>query len=167
MRLLIHDLEKQALNQVFPGLDESVRVIRSDEETHACIGCFGCWIKTPAVCIIPDECQKMGALLGHSSEALIISRCCYGGYSPTVKKAIDRCIGYLLPHFEIRRGEVHHISRYPEKLKLTVRLYGEDISAEERAIAEQLVQANGLNLNVSEASVRFYRSPAEMKGEAL
>lgn len=167
MRLIIHDLEEEELKRLFPKLEESVRVIRALQDTLNCIGCFGCWVKTPSVCVIRDEFQQIGALFAESSEVLLISKCCYGGYSPTVKRIMDRCISYLMPYFEIRKNEVHHVSRYSEKLRFTVRLYGEDITSEERAVAEQLVEANGLNLNASETSVRFYQRPEEMRGEPL
>lgn len=167
MRLLIHDLDGQEPGEIFPHMDESVHAIKAKSENAGCAGCFGCWTKTPAVCVIHDEFQNIGELLSKSSELLIISECYYGGYSPELKAVIDRSISYLLPYFTIRNNEMHHTSRYPNKLTLTVRMYGSGITDDEREIAKQLVAANALNFNASHSPVRFYSSPEQMRGESL
>lgn len=47
MKLLIHDMEEQAFKELLPNTMKDVRIISDDNFMHHCIGCFGCWIKTP------------------------------------------------------------------------------------------------------------------------
>ena len=30
------------------------KIIKPQEPIHPCIGCFGCWVKTPGKCVIHD-----------------------------------------------------------------------------------------------------------------
>lgn len=41
--------------------------------------------------------QHIGALVGQSDPLIIVSRCCYGGYSSPIKAVLDRAIGGSLP----------------------------------------------------------------------
>ena len=109
----------------------------------------------------------MGRHLGASGEYLILSRVVYGGFSPFVKNVLDRNIGYILPFFELRRGEMHHKPRYPGRFRLHVFGYGEDVAPEEQATFRRLAEANGLNLNAQSVTVRLGRCPEELelKGE--
>lgn len=167
MKILIHDLTAQEFGSLYPQLNEDITVIQNDAEIHNCIGCFGCWIKTPASCIIKDSYKDMGKLISQSEELIIISRCYYGGYSPYVKNVLDRSISFMLPYFDIRNGEMHHKSRYSKKIKFTVCFYGEDITNDEKQTASEIVTANSMNLNLKESSVKFYRDYNDMKGEIL
>lgn len=93
----------------------------------------------------------------------------YGGYSAFVKNVMDRNIGYLLPFFTVRKSEMHHADRYPNRLKMTVIGYGEDITEEETETFKNLVAANALNLNTQGYRVIMVKSPEEVKNvlEAL
>ena len=63
MRLLVHDLKTEDFLGVFPDMPKDTMVISDNDSIHHCIGCFGCWIKTPAVCIIRDKYGDMGEYL--------------------------------------------------------------------------------------------------------
>ena len=128
-------------------------------------GCFGCWCKTPGKCVIPDGYGDFGKHLGACGEYLILSRVVYGGFSPFVKNVLDRNIGYILPFFELRKGEMHHKPRYPDRFRLRVFGYGEEVSPEEQAVFRRLAEANGLNLNAQSVTVRLGRSPEELAFE--
>jgi multimeric flavodoxin WrbA len=167
MRMIIHDLNDQEIKELIPQMGEDFTVISNTHEIHKCIGCFGCWIKTPVACVINDAYKGMGKLISQCEEVIIISQCYYGGFSPFVKNVLDRSIGYMLPYFVIRNGEMHHESRYSERLKLTAHFYGEDITPDERNIATKLVAANELNLNLKDHTVHFYDNLQSMRGEIL
>ncbi len=121
----------------------------------SCVGCFGCWIKTPGRCVIKDGYENIGRDMAHCEEVLIISRCVYGSYSPFVKNILDRSISYVLPFFVKRNNEIHHQMRYNNTPALSVRFYGEKITEAEKNTAEALVQANITNMNMKLTSIHF------------
>ncbi|MDF2803085.1 MAG: hypothetical protein K0S61_2988 [Anaerocolumna sp.] len=165
MKLLIHDLEKTEIDKIIGNTNEDIAVVDNTNRINNCIGCFGCWIKTPSSCVIKDSYMDMGKLIAKSDDIIIISKCVYGGYSPFIKNVLDRSISYVLPYFTIRKGEMHHKSRYLNQSKLSVYFYGEDITNEERITAQDLVTANALNLNMLTTNCSITRSLDDMKGE--
>ncbi|MDL2215491.1 flavodoxin family protein [Ruminococcaceae bacterium OttesenSCG-928-N02] len=150
--VIIHDLQGDALRLLPRGT--SFSVIDANEQAAYCIGCFGCWLKTPGVCILKDGLQHAGATLPQSDEIIIVSQNCYGGYSPSVKKVLDRSIAADLPFFTLRGGEVHHPFRYKKRPACKVFLYG-DATPFEKETAQKLVQANALNLAWQQVTLTF------------
>ncbi|WP_394920715.1 flavodoxin family protein [uncultured Robinsoniella sp.] len=165
MKLIIHDLPKEEFHKLMPDPDKDTLVIGEDPGIHPCIGCFGCWLKTPGTCMIrSDAYGDMGYLISQSEKITIISKCCYGGFSSFVKNVLDRSLPYLHPDFVIKNGEMHHKQRYKKEFELTVHFYGEAITEEEKEIAKELVKANSINFYCKVRKVSFFRSPDQIKG---
>ncbi len=165
MKLFIHDLPEDMAKTLFSHHSSDYKIISGCADITPCMGCFGCWIKSPAKCCIPDKYHNMGKFLASSEEFIIISRCIYGCYSPEVKVLLDRSISYLLPFFKVRNGMVHHKLRYKTSFSLTTYFYGEDLTPNEISTAKQLVQSNACNLNVSNYETIFLKNPLELGGE--
>lgn len=127
-----------------------------------CMGCFGCWMKTPGRCVIQDRASVLPELLKECREVVIISPILYGGYSVAVKAAMERCIGYVLPYLRIVQGEMHHQLRYDHPFRLTVFFYG-GCTPQQQQIAQQLPKANGLNLGAQQYEVRFLETADQAK----
>lgn len=155
MKMLIHDLEYDALQALYRDLNDEIIIISNNNSIKHCVGCFGCWVKTPGSCMLQDEYSQTGKKLSQCDELIIISKCYYGGFSPFVKNVLDRSIGYMLPHFTIRNKEMHHKSRYKNQIKISAYVYGEDMKDKEKETLKMLVKANGLNFNSKENSVSF------------
>ncbi|MGB4589013.1 MAG: flavodoxin family protein [Clostridiaceae bacterium] len=162
MRLLIHDLSEEQFNFLFPDEIKGMHIVSDDGTIGRCIGCFGCWMKTPGVCIIKDKYENMGELLSKSDEVIIVSKCLYGGFSPFVKNVMDRSISYVLPYFETRNGEMHHKPRYDHHIAMKVWFYGEDITDQEKKTANELIKANSINLSCNYAGVNFIKELSEI-----
>lgn len=164
MNILIHDLSSEQFQSLFPEADNSAYIISDNESIQHCIGCFGCWIKTPGKCVLKDGYDNMGELLSKSEKVTIISRCFYGCYSPFVKNVLDRSIPWLLPFFKIRNNETHHKRRYQNNMQLAVYFYGE-ITTEERETAKKLVKANCTNFYSKNFKISFSKSLEELSGK--
>jgi hypothetical protein len=114
-----------------------------------CLGCFGCWIRTPGVCVIDDAGRDVARQMMHSDLLVYLTPLTFGGYSSELKKAVDRSIPNLSPFFRLVKGEVHHAKRYPRY----PRLAGIGICADRRAdpdeeeLFETLVRRNAVNLH--------------------
>ena len=39
-----------------------------------CVGCFGCWTKTPGRCVIRDDAARVYPLIARSEQVLYVSR---------------------------------------------------------------------------------------------
>ncbi|BCK01175.1 flavodoxin family protein [Anaerocolumna chitinilytica] len=163
MRLLVHDLTPQEFEALGLELSPETTVISDDGTIKPCIGCFGCWVKTPGVCVLNDKYQNMGQLLSKCSEYIIISKCCYGSYSPFVKNIFDRSISYFLPYFNNIDGETHHKKRYDNRFSLSVLFYGNDVTEAEKETAKDLVAANSTNYSRIKYNVSFYDNTLSLK----
>lgn len=165
MRMIIHDLPQQMFDSI--GMKTAGDTVISDNGSiKSCIGCFGCWIKTPGVCVLKDEYRHMGELLAACHELLVISQCFYGSYSPFVRNVWDRSIPYLLPYFTTKNSETHHTPRYQNRLTYAAYFYGEAITEAEMQTAKELVRANAANFYTDVTHISFHRSISAMK-EAL
>ena len=112
MNVIIHDLTDLQFQQIFPQITGDTRIVSNKGSIRNCIGCFGCWIKTPGQCVMKDGYENMGSILSQADTVTIISKCYYGGYSPFVKNVLDRSIPFLLPFFKMIDNETHHIKNH-------------------------------------------------------
>lgn len=167
MKMIIHDLDEIKFKRLFPELSDVYRVVSNDGTIKNCIGCFGCWVKTPGACVIRDNYGDMGEWLAKSEEVIIISECFYGGYSPFVKNVLDRSISYIHPYFETRNNEMHHKKRYNHRFEISVWFYGKDITENEKATANKLVIANSINMISDIKDIKFVETVEEIDGGIL
>ena len=143
------------------------KLIKPEGDIHHCIGCFGCWVKTPGKCVIHDGYESTGIAMGKCTELIFISHCCYGGFSPFVKTVQDRAISYIHPDFVFRKGEMHHKRRYENVISLSVYFYGENITEAEKKTARRIAEANADNYDGIVKDVFFYTSEQELEGVVL
>ncbi len=158
MRVLVTDLSHDDVAKVENALACPFDVVVGPEKSRSarcCTGCFGCWLKTPGVCVIPDGLRDMGPLFAAADELWIVSDGTFGSLSFPVKKALDRALGYLHPYFEIRNQEMHHRRRHENILHMHVLAYGCQ-SALERDAVQEIAQANALNYDADLREVSFF-----------
>ena len=153
MKLLIHDLPPAAFARFAPEY-EGWEVISALGDIRPCVGCFGCWVKTPGRCVVEDGYADVPVKLHRAEEVVFLSRLRYGCVSGAVKNVLDRCIGYVLPFFEVTRGEMHHRRRYDEEKVVSYRFYGPSTPAE-RAQAGEYAEAMSRNLRGRVKAVTF------------
>ena len=83
-----------------------------DLEMRYCIGCFGCWVKTPGVCSSQDESCEMRRAMIQSDFTLWAAPLRMGFPSAMLKKALDKSIPLIHPYMVVDQGEAHHRPRY-------------------------------------------------------
>lgn len=155
-RLFIYDVDEK-YEDIFLKFSDDDFLFSASPSVKGCIGCFGCWIKTPGQCVLKDRCNVIQNYILKSNEVVIVSPILYGGYSPNIKSVLDRSIGYILPYFRIVDGEMHHQLRYKHSFKLSVYFYGK-CDDDEKNLAKRLVKANAVNLGAENYEVNFYDS---------
>ena len=134
---------------------EKVTVIDlSSLEIHGCVGCFGCWVKTPGKCVIRDDAVQVYPQIARSQRIIYISRVRYGGYDTPMKTMLERAIPVQQAFIRLFRGETHHVQRRVADKDAIIIAYGE-ISQEEQHVFSQLVARNAYNMNFSQYKILF------------
>lgn len=77
-----------------------------------CAGDFECWVKTPGLCRTQDQAQDIARAMRDAELVVFLSPLVFGGYSSTLKKAVDRLIALIDPFFHERDGLTRHLPRY-------------------------------------------------------
>ena len=160
MGLLIHDLSPEEwakVSRYYDGWDK----VTYNGSIRPCVGCFSCWNRDPGRCAIKDGYDNMGARIHHADEVVVISRYTFGGFSGFVKNVFDRCLGYVLPQFEVAGGESHHQKRYDEDKPFTFIFYGHGLSDDEKNSAKRYVTAVCANIRGHVKDIIFRESEAE------
>ena len=158
--LVLSDLAKSEFAEDLFSADS--RFFHAKDNVPHCEGCFGCWKGNVASCVKKDEVSLFSSMMSECSELLILSQNTFGSYSPQVKNVLDRSISYVLPDFTVRRGEMHHKSRYKNSFLLSVLFYGKNDERQKKT-AERLVHANALNLNVPVKSICFLENIKDLE----
>lgn len=121
-----------------------------------CVGCFGCWTKTPGRCVIRDDAARVYPLIAASDKVLYVSRIKYGGYDTIMKTMLERAIPVQQAFLRIVQGETHHVQRAVASKQAVIVAYGET-SEEEQALFRRLVERNARNMNFVSHRVVFCR----------
>lgn len=150
MNILIHDLGEYP----FQNLKDDYEIVNTNVKAAPCQGCFKCWTKNAGYCVYADALQHSGAAVGNSDNVVIVSKICYGGYSPAIKRFLDRAISDCLPFLTYRKGKTYHINRYKIRKNLTVYFYGE-CSDFERETAEEYVACHAINMEAETHRIFF------------
>jgi multimeric flavodoxin WrbA len=150
--------EKSTVNTVSDYLvdflrikDHEVDVIDlRNENIAACIGCFGCWLKTPGQCIINDSGLDLARKVIQSDVVFLLTPVTFGMYSSVLKKALDRFpCPVLMPFFENVDGEIHHAKRYEKYPILAAVGVLPNPDEESETSFTTLVNRNGINLHTT------------------
>ncbi len=124
-----------------------------DVQIANCIGCFGCWVKTPGTCVIDDDGRETTRKAFQSDLLVWLTPVTFGGYSSDLKKALDRIIPILLPYFQIYQGQIHHELRYKKYPKLIV-----------IGVQEPGVDYDETFIELAERNMLNFRPPAHAAG---
>ncbi len=123
-------------------------VLRDMKIVH-CMGCFGCWVKTPGTCVMKDDSAKIDKALVSSDLLIFLTPITFGGYSSELKKAADRMLCILSPFFATINGETHHKARYDKFPKfMGIGVLPEHDKEKEQIFAE-LVRRNAVNFHTA------------------
>ena len=151
MNLVLSDRKFNFLNQQYPTI-QFIDVSRLNIAN--CVGCFGCWTKTPGKCVIRDDAVKVYPQIAASDRILYVSKIKYGGYDTVMKTMLERSIPVQQAFIRLLHGETHHVQRDVVPKKAVIIGYG-DISAEEQKIFRSLVERNAKNMNFESYRIIF------------
>lgn len=157
--------EKETVNTVSDYLVDVLRVkgnevnvmVLREEKIASCLGCFGCWLKTPGECVIHDAGSDLPRKVIQSDFVFLLTPVIFGMYSSELKKALDRFpCPVLLPFFKKINGEIHHAPRYDKYPTLIAIGVLPKSDEESENTFTTLAARNGLNLHTKAISSIVY-----------
>ena len=119
-----------------------------------CVGCFGCWIKTPGKCVIRDDAVKVYPITADSEKIIYVSHIKYGSYDTVMKTMLERAIPIQQAFIRIYNNKTHHVQRAVKDKEAVIIAYGE-LSQEEKNIFIRLVARNANNMSFSSYRIVF------------
>ena len=126
----------------------------SRQNIAGCVGCFGCWTKTPGRCVIRDDAVRIYPLIAESRQVLYVSRVRYGGYDTIMKTMLERAIPVQQAFIRLLHGETHHVQRSVRPKRAVILGYGADTSREQE-LFRRLVARNAENMSFESWRVVF------------
>ena len=128
------------------GIEIQTYTLRELKLGH-CMGCFGCWIETPGICVQADAGHEIVQAMIRSEMTVLFTPVTFGGYSSELKKIVDRWIPLMLPYFGNYNGEIHHKPRYSRFPRLVGIGVQRDPNSEEARIFKAVVGRNAITVH--------------------
>jgi multimeric flavodoxin WrbA len=102
----------QLQTELESGHHTVTRLDLRDLPLRYCIGCWGCWVKTPGECISRDASLEMDRAVINADFVLWAAPLKMGFPSELLKRACDKHLPLIHPYMEVAYGEAHHLKRY-------------------------------------------------------
>jgi multimeric flavodoxin WrbA len=83
-----------------------------DMPLRYCIGCWGCWVKTPGECVSRDASLEMDRAVINSDFVLWAAPLKMGFPAALLKMAQDKHLPLIHPYMVVDHNESHHLKRY-------------------------------------------------------
>lgn len=80
-----------------------------DLHINACLGCFGCWTKTPGECLQEDDMAGLRPRLREAEIWVLATPLYFDGPSGPLKNLMDRMSAFLRLAAEVRDGRSRHL----------------------------------------------------------
>ena len=151
MKLILSD---KPLNLTVNDPQQIKMIDLSTLNIHNCVGCFGCWTKTPGRCVIRDDAVTVYPLIAQSDAVVYVSRIKYGGYDTVMKTMLERAIPVQQAFIRLVDGETHHVQRAVVPKDALILAYG-TTSPEEQELFRQLVARNARNMSFKSYRILF------------
>ena len=112
--LVLNTVGEEVLDQVNALMkDKEVEVVdTSDMKIAHCMGCNQCWLKTPGICAIKDDYEKIIKKLVETENLWIVSDTRFGFLDYKGKRVMDRIMPMLNMTVGFRDGWMRHELRY-------------------------------------------------------
>ena len=180
MRLTILNGNPDKGNSVFEGYIEALKnkltenghnvdtFLLREADIKYCVGCWGCWIKTPGECLHPDDTIGMRRSIINSDITIFASPIVAGYTSGLLKKIQDKMLPLLMPNIIYYKGEMHHLKRYPSYPRFAcIVQWEQNTEAPVREIFETLYKRFSINFHTSVLFVKDINEPVEEAVNAL
>lgn len=122
-----------------------------------CVGCNACWLKTPGICALKDDYEKILKAYLNYDVIIFISGTSLGFIDYRTKNLIDRAIPLATMYTHVLDGQMRHIPRYKKTFRFGLIYSG----AADKEYLEFWMERFALNFN----GISIGAFPAEKCGE--
>ncbi len=124
----------------------TTRLDLCDLSLRYCIGCWGCWVKTPGECVSRDASLEIDRAVINSDFVLWAAPLKMGFPAALLKMAMDKHLPLIHPYMVVDHGEAHHRKRYAHYPRLGL-LVEKESSTDERdlQIVSDIYRRTALN----------------------
>ena len=150
-------IEKILVQQLAEVRDEIIHYKLKDNNIQFCTACGACGLITPGKCSINDDMQGIFRSLAKSDRIILLTPISFGGYSSTLKKAMDRFMVLGLPLYTVKRGKLLHPMRYGIKSIIGIGLATEGLLGQEENF-KLIVERNAINMQAPYRALVFRAS---------
>jgi multimeric flavodoxin WrbA len=95
--------------------------------------------------VLQDDSHEILRAIARCSTLVMLTPIRFGGYTSTLKKAVDKFMSLGLPTYTVKNGHLLHPARYGSKFIVGVGVY-EGNSEDQEACFRRLVENNAFNL---------------------
>ena len=129
-----------------------------------CIGCWGCWVKTPGECMAQDASREIDRAVIQSDFTLWAAPLIMGFPAALLKMAMDKHLPLIHPYMVVNHMEAHHQKRYAHYPRIGLILEKETTTdARDLQIVTDIGCRTALNLKTRlEFSLTTETPPAEI-----
>jgi multimeric flavodoxin WrbA len=128
-----------------------------DMNVAPCRSCGACGFKSPGKCVVNDDSHKILEAIAKGNVLVMLTPIRFGGYSSTLKKAVDKFMNLCLPSYTVKHGHLVHPARYGSKSIVAIGI-NEGDSGEQEESFKKLIENNALNLQASCETIVFKAS---------
>jgi len=132
---------------------------------RGCTGCFGCWLKTPGVCVKRDDSAILCRAALRSDLLLFATPMILGTTSALLLRAVEQMIPLLLPYIVIEGGEMHHSARY-KHYPLCALLLG-SCDKEDQEITSAIWKRTTRNMKTKLVATLLAEHPIQEEADAI
>jgi len=138
-------------------------LVLRDMDIRYCVGCWGCWVKTPGHCAARDDLGDVCRVYINSDFVLFASPVIMGFPSALLKKVQEKAaLSVLLPYFEQVNNEVRHVGRYPRYPRIGLLLErSETCDDEDIQIINDIYARFALNVKTTYGFTRLTSDPVK------
>lgn len=137
MKVIVHDLQEKLWKELGMKLHEKDVVIGEETED------------------VGDNIEEM---IGSCCQLVLISRCVYGGFSPSIQRVLEKCKEHFGTLLELRNGQTHYKVKNANKntFRLVCCFYGDNITPEEEQSARIQSVSDGISMQARGVKIVFY-----------
>jgi multimeric flavodoxin WrbA len=159
----------EQVEHVLAGDGHTVHMFTLREmDIRSCVGCFGCWVKTPGECFSPDESSQVRRTVIDSDFLLWAAPLQMGFPNSLLKIMLDKSIPLIHPYFVVEHGEAHHRPRYDHYPRLGLLLgREEDTDEQDLEIVGDIFSRTALNMKNRLEFVHLSDQPIEETVKAI